>query len=112
MATKTFKDHHTAITYHLKNIEAIPVKVMEKLVIAFISDTNDQFVPELTGQLKNSAFIYSDYQRGIVVWATPYARERFYEGSRTGVAYWTIFNQETNGDKYKQMLIDEIKKGT
>lgn len=38
----------------------------------------DRYVPMDTGTLKNSVHIASDYQRGELVYATPYARRQYY----------------------------------
>ena len=38
----------------------------------------DQYVPFTSGTLKNSVNLGSDYERGILVYATPYARRQYY----------------------------------
>ena len=38
----------------------------------------DQYVPFASGTLKNSVHLASDYQRGLLVYNTPYARRQYY----------------------------------
>ena len=38
----------------------------------------DKYVPFDTGTLKNSVHLASDYQRGLLVYNTPYARRQYY----------------------------------
>ena len=38
----------------------------------------DRYVPFDTGTLKNSVHLASDYQRGLLTYATPYARKQYY----------------------------------
>ena len=38
----------------------------------------DRYVPFDTGTLKNSVHLASDYQRGLLTYATPYARRQYY----------------------------------
>ena len=38
----------------------------------------DRYVPFRTGTLKNSVHLASDYQRGLLVYNTPYARRQYY----------------------------------
>ena len=109
---KEFKTHQSAIEYHLKNITEVRDDAIPKLTKMFVADCNDQFVPELTAELKNSAFRESKWDEGVAIWDTDYARRRFYEGSITGIAYWTIVNQEINGAKYLDYLKKLMKEGT
>ena len=55
----------------------------------------DQYVPFDTGTLKNSVHLASDYQRGVLIYNTPYARKQYYlhpegEGVHDGHrgSYW------------------------
>ena len=38
----------------------------------------DQYVPFDTGTLKNSVHLASDYQQGVLIYNTPYARRQYY----------------------------------
>lgn len=38
----------------------------------------DQYIPLASGTLKNSVNLGSDYERGILIYATPYARRQYY----------------------------------
>ena len=38
----------------------------------------DRYIPFQTGTLKNSVHLASDYQRGLLVYNTPYARRQYY----------------------------------
>ena len=38
----------------------------------------DKYVPFATGTLKNSVHLASDYERGVLIYATPYARKQYY----------------------------------
>ena len=45
----------------------------------------DRYVPFRTGTLKNSVHLASDYERGVLIYNTPYARKQYYlhpEGER------------------------------
>ena len=48
----------------------------------------DKYVPFDTGTLKNSVHLASDYQRGLLVYNTPYARKQYY-----------LHPEGTNGDR-------------
>ena len=43
-----------------------------------VARDTDKFVPFQTGMLKNSAQIASDYDNGLIVYSTPYARRQYY----------------------------------
>ena len=58
----------------------------------------DRYVPFRTGTLKNSVHLASDYERGVLIYNTPYARKQYYlhpmgegvkdvKGGRRG-SYW------------------------
>ncbi len=50
---------------------------LAKLTQIVARDT-DKFVPFQTGMLKNTANIASDYDNGLIVYSTPYARRQYY----------------------------------
>lgn len=50
---------------------------LAKLTQIIARDT-DKFVPFQTGMLKNTANIASDYDNGLIVYSTPYARPQYY----------------------------------
>jgi len=107
---KQFKANETAMRFHVKNVKKISKDILPDVTKRFVADTNDQFVPELTADLKNSAFIHSEFDDGIAIWQTPYARRRFFEGSITGVAFWTLENVARNKDVYKKMIIERLRR--
>lgn len=43
-----------------------------------VARDTDKFVPFQTGMLKNTANIASDYDNGLIVYSTPYARPQYY----------------------------------
>ena len=43
-----------------------------------VARDTDKFVPFQTGMLKNTANIASDYDNGLIVYSTPYARRQYY----------------------------------
>ena len=62
----------------------------------------DKYVPFDTGTLKNSVHLASDYERGVLIYNTPYARKQYYlhpegEGVHDGRrgSYW---GQRCNAD--------------
>ena len=116
---KKFKSNETAMKFIIKDTQEMAEDVLEDVSKRFAADTNDQFVPELTADLKNSVFKNSDFEnvsnkknekKAILRWVTPYARRRFFEGSITGVAFWTIENVARNAKVYNKMIIDRLKR--
>ena len=61
-------------------------------------------VPRQDGFLANSAVIHSMLDEGLIIYNTPYARRRYYEGSNTGQLMWVEATAKKNYQKYKKML--------
>lgn len=114
MATRRrFSSSMAAIAWHKKNIIDAQKKIVPILAKEFVKDAHESgFVPEDTRALKSSAENGSDWDNGIIIWDTDYARRRYYEGSVTGVAYWSEVTQGTYALKYKRMIITELKRRT
>ena len=108
---KKFNDHQTAMKYHLKNINKAKEELLPKLASEFTKNTNQKYVPIKTGRLRESALEKSKIEKNkaIIIWQTPYARRRFYEGSITGVAYWTWYGVEDFKNRAKQLIKKELK---
>jgi len=109
-----------AIQFHLENLREDAETALEKVAIEELNDnTQDGLVPILTSALRLSGFTNSHFQdilqkknqeKALLIWNTPYARQKFYEGSRSGVAFWTKVNLAKNKEKYRKMIIDELKR--
>ena len=62
----------------LAKIDVAWSKATRPLAEEILADCN-QFCKEDTGALIASSMIHSQLDRGILVWATPYARRQYYE---------------------------------
>lgn len=70
------------------------------------------YVPILTGVLRDSVYINSDIENGKIVWSTPYARRRYYEGRMKGIkgSYWFERMLSANWSSILTDVKKEIKK--
>lgn len=57
----------------VKNVKKIGPVLTEQVLI----DSNF-YIPKDTGQLESSSLIHSNYDKGEVVWATPYAKKLYW----------------------------------
>lgn len=76
-----------------------------------LKDSNVQGVaPKQDGTLVNSSKINSLLEEGLIIYATPYARRLYYEGSITGRLQWVERTALLNNAKYKKMFVKLIAK--
>ena len=71
------------------------------------------------GDLQDSGLIFSDFEKGIIRWKTPYSRVRFYlggipgDGNRRAKPRWSEVSKKANLAKYKKIqikLFNDIKR--
>lgn len=66
----------------------------------------EPYTPLLTGALRNSASLNSKIGDGVIVWATPYARRRYYEtriGSPRGAKRGGFWFERMKKDHYNYL---------
>lgn len=75
-----------------------------------LKDSNEQGVaPKQDGFLINSSILNSRLEEGLIIYATPYARRRYFEGSITGILMWVDVTALKNKDKYGKILLKLVE---
>lgn len=86
----------------------------------FLADSN-VYIPFVTGDLKRSSINFSDFEKGLLVWQTPYARRLFYnpqfdfskDANPNARGLWAEYAKEQNQKKYRRLAnksFDKAKK--
>lgn len=98
----------------LESLATVDDKVLFIVTNELLKDSNRQGVaPKQDGTLINSSLINSLLDEGLIIYATPYARERYFKGSITGILMWVAVTALKNKEKYRKILfkaVDEKKK--
>lgn len=70
--------------------------------------SKDNYIPKQSEQLANSALKFSNFDRGIVRWITPYALRKYFSNI-SGVPEWDKEWWKVFGDKETQFYATEIE---
>ena len=106
----TLKDLHKIVDKTVK--WSVPMVASE-----FLKDAN-HYIPFQDGDLKRSSINHSDFDKGLLVWQTPYARRLFYnpqynfskDENPNASGLWAEKAKQENKEKYKNITNDNFEK--
>lgn len=114
---KTFDD----LTDTVKQLSKIMEKSKElstfEISSEFLKDSN-YYVPMATGDLKRSSITHSDFDKGRLIWLTPYARRLFYnpqydfskDANPNARGLWAEHAKNENSKKYMRIIGSQFDK--
>lgn len=105
------------VTFSWKNKKATTARLVglsDKITATITQEAlkdMDDLVPADSLQMRDSAYMASDFDKGELVWDEPYAKEQYYgttydhSGSEhpKAQAMWAQVNQDKNKSKYQRM---------
>ena len=98
----------------LESLATTDEKVLFIVTNELLKDSNKQGIaPKQDGFLVNSSILNSLLEDGLIIYATPYARKLYFEGSITGILMWVDKTAIKNKEKFRKILfkaVDEKKK--
>lgn len=114
---KSFGNLSDTIKALAKIVEKTVELSIPEITSEFLKDSN-YYAPMVTGDLRRSGINFSDFDKGRVVWQTPYARRLFYnpqynfskDANPNARGLWAEYAKEQNKDKYKAMTNEQFEK--
>lgn len=109
----TFEDSIKQIKEIAKRL---PIVSIPMVTSEFVKDSN-YFAPKAQGDLIDSSYVHSDYDKGEAIWQTPYARRLFYnpqykfskDANPQARGLWAEVAKNQNLDKYKRLTNNALK---
>ena len=100
-----------------KIVERTVEMSIPKVSSEFLTDSN-YYIPFREGDLKRSSINFSDFNKGKLVWQTPYARRLFYnpqynfskDANPNARGLWAEYAKSQNKDKYKDITNEQFEK--
>ncbi len=114
-----FYDFKSAMLYAQNILDSAKQTFIGTVAEQIYKDSNE-FTYRESGDMYKSGELLSQFNKGIIIERTPYARRRYYEGGKAGAGnknaqpHWFEKTVAKNNDEYKKVFglaIEKAKKG-